>query len=99
MITTILITTFITVFLAELGDKTQIATFALSGSTNRPFAVFLGSSSALVIASLLGALAGGSISNLIPSNVLKILSALVFLYIGITLVLPTFKKTTNEQEN
>ena len=53
----LLLSTFVTVFLAELGDKTQLATVALSGTSDRPFAVFLGSSSALVLASLLGALA------------------------------------------
>ena len=54
----LLISTFLTVFLAELGDKTQLATVALSGTSDRPLAVFLGSSSALVLASLLGAMAG-----------------------------------------
>ena len=53
----LLISTFLTVFLAELGDKTQLATVAISGTSNRPLAVFLGSSSALVLASLLGAFA------------------------------------------
>ena len=46
----LLLSTFVTVFLAELGDKTQLATVALSGTSDRPFAVFLGSSSALVLA-------------------------------------------------
>ena len=41
----LLISTFLTVFLAELGDKTQLATVAISGTSNRPLAVFLGSSS------------------------------------------------------
>ena len=51
----LLLSTFVTVFLAELGDKTQLATVALSGTSDRPLAVFLGSSSALVLASLIGA--------------------------------------------
>ena len=46
----LLLSTFVTVFLAELGDKTQLATVALSGTSNRPMAVFLGSSTALVLA-------------------------------------------------
>ncbi|PTT90885.1 hypothetical protein DBR45_55745, partial [Pseudomonas sp. HMWF031] len=58
---TLLLSTFVTVFLAELGDKTQLATVAISGTSDRPLAVFLGSSSALVIASLIGAVAGGSL--------------------------------------
>ena len=47
--------TFITVFLAELGDKTQLAIVSISGTTSRPGAVFAGSATALVLASLVGA--------------------------------------------
>ncbi len=86
MIITLLITSFITIFLAELGDKTQLTTIALSSTTNKPLAVFLGSSIALVLASLLGAMAGGSIANLIPAYLLKLFGAIVFLYIGTTLL-------------
>ena len=75
----LLISTFLTVFLAELGDKTQLATVAISGTSNRPLAVFLGSSSALVLASLLGAFAGGSVANVIPSDLLQLLASLGFL--------------------
>ena len=64
----LLLSTFFTVFLAELGDKTQLATVAISGTSNRPLAVFIGSSSALVIASLIGALAGGSMANVVPGE-------------------------------
>ena len=64
----LLISTFLTVFLAELGDKTQLATVALSGTSDRPLAVFVGSSSALVLASLLGAMAGGSIAKPDPDR-------------------------------
>ena len=47
------------VFLAELGDKTQLATVAISGTSKSPVVVFVASASALVLASLIGALAGG----------------------------------------
>jgi len=79
---TLLITVFTTVFVAELGDKTQLATLALTGSTDKPLAVFLGSASALILTSLLGAIAGGSISEIIPESLLKAFASLVFLYIG-----------------
>ena len=46
------------VFLAELGDKTQLATVAISGTSNAPVVVFAASASALVLASLIGALPG-----------------------------------------
>jgi putative Ca2+/H+ antiporter (TMEM165/GDT1 family) len=84
----LLLSTFLTVFLAELGDKTQLATVAISGTSNRPLAVFLGSSSALVLASLIGALAGGSMASLIPTEVLQLLAAVGFLVIGMRLLWP-----------
>tara|TARA_B100000965_G_scaffold405944_1_gene442064 strand:+ start:7152 stop:7448 length:297 start_codon:yes stop_codon:yes gene_type:complete len=86
MLLTLLFSTFITVFLAEMGDKTQLTTITLSSSTNKPLAVFIGSSIALILATILGALAGGSIANLIPDFLLKLLSGIVFLVIGINLL-------------
>ena len=84
----LLISTFLTVFLAELGDKTQLATVAISGTSNRPLAVFLGSSSALVLASLLGAFAGGSVATVIPRDLLQLLASVGFLVIGRRLLVP-----------
>ena len=94
LLTTLLFTTFITVFIAEMGDKTQLTTITLSSTTNKPIAVFMGSSIALILATLLGALAGGSISNLIPAYSLKLLSGLVFLFIGINLLSQTKNEST-----
>ena len=45
---------FITVFLAEIGDKSQLAAIALGGSSNNPRAVFVGSTVALILASYWG---------------------------------------------
>ena len=96
MLVTLLFTTFVTVFLAEMGDKTQLTTITLSSSTNKPVAVFIGSSLALILATLLGALAGGSIANLIPDFILKLLSGIVFLILGINLLTQTRKETTSD---
>ena len=96
MILTLLFTTFVTVFLAEMGDKTQLTTITLSSTTNKPLAVFIGSSLALISATLLGALAGGSIANLIPAFLLKLLSGLVFLIIGINLLLKSKTEPSND---
>ena len=95
----LLLSTFITVFLAELGDKTQLATVALSGTSDRPFAVFLGSSSALVIASLIGALAGGSMSTVIPSDLLQLAASVGFLIIGARLLLPLWVPQRESSES
>ena len=96
MILTLFFTTFVTVFLAEMGDKTQLTTITLSSTTNKPFAVFIGSSVALILATLLGALAGGSIANLIPSFLLKLLSGTVFVIIGIKLLVQIKNDPTND---
>ena len=95
MILSLLFSTFLTVFVAELGDKTQLATLTISGTSNKPLAVFLGSSSALVLASLLGALTGGSISSFLPEVLLKLIAAITFLIIGIRLLINSF---VNEKE-
>ena len=99
MILSLILSTFLTVFIAELGDKTQLATLTISGTSNKPLAVFLGSSSALVFASLLGALTGGSISSIVPEFVLKSLASVTFLIIGIKLIINSIVQAENEEEN
>ena len=69
---------FITVFLAEIGDKSQLAAIALGGSSKHPRAVFFGSTVALVLASFLGVLAGGGVAQILPEKLLKALAALGF---------------------
>ena len=83
----LLASTFSTVFLAELGDKTQLATVAMSGTSNRPLYVFLGSASALVLASFLGALLGGGLAEVVPAQLLRLAAAIGFLVIGGRLVI------------
>tara|TARA_B100000579_G_C22266325_1_gene591766 strand:- start:141 stop:437 length:297 start_codon:yes stop_codon:yes gene_type:complete len=96
MLLTLFLTTFVAVFLAEMGDKTQLTTITLSSTTNKPLAVFIGSSTALILATLLGALAGGSIASLIPAFLLKLLSGIVFLIIGINLLLQIKSEAPND---
>ena len=83
----LLASTFSTVFLAELGDKTQLATVAISGTSNRPLYVFLGSASALVLASFLGARLGGGLAEVVPAQLLQLAAAIGFLVIGGRLVI------------
>tara|TARA_Y100000739_G_scaffold96024_1_gene82211 strand:- start:495 stop:806 length:312 start_codon:yes stop_codon:yes gene_type:complete len=97
MIISLLLSTFLTIFIAELGDKTQLATLTMSGTSNKPLAVFLGSSTALVFASLIGALAGGSISNFLPEIILKSIASLTFFIIGLRLFLNSL--TSEETDN
>ena len=97
MILSLLLSTFVTIFIAELGDKTQLATLTMSGISNKPLAVFLGSSTALVLASLVGALAGGSIANFVPEIILKTIASITFFILGMRLFINSF--TSNENDN
>ena len=98
MILSLLLSTFLTVFIAELGDKTQLATLTISGTSNKPLAVFIGSSSALVFASLLGALAGGSISTFVPEVILKLIASVTFLIIGLRLLVSSLISLGDKKE-
>jgi putative Ca2+/H+ antiporter (TMEM165/GDT1 family) len=94
----LLASTFVTVFLAELGDKTQLAIVTISGTSPRPGAVFAGSSAALVLASLLGAGAGGSLSAVIPTNLLQLAAAVGFLILGLRLIVRSAAESGDEAE-
>ncbi|HBE20829.1 MAG TPA: hypothetical protein DEG17_22140 [Cyanobacteria bacterium UBA11149] len=80
--------TFITVFLAEIGDKSQLAAIALGGSMKSPRAVFFGSVTALILASFLGVLVGGGVAHLFPPRILKAIAALGFAILAVRLLLP-----------
>ncbi len=77
-------TVFATVFVAELGDKTQLATllFAADKEVNR-WLVFVGASLALVATSALGVLAGGAISHYVSEKHLNYIAGVGFVLIGI----------------
>jgi len=77
---------FITVFLSELGDKSQLAAIALSGRSQSTRAVFLGSASALLLTSLIGTLAGGVVAELLPTKLLKAIAAIGFAILAIRLL-------------
>ena len=86
----ILITSFSTIFLAELGDKTQLATLIISAQSGRPLIVFIGASLALVSTSLLGVLIGRWIANNLPRQKFTVVSGIVMLSLGIYLVMQGF---------
>ena len=71
------------IFLAELGDKTQISTFAFASEAKSPLSVFLGASLALVCTSFLGVVLGGVLGRFVPERIMKFAAALVFLGFGV----------------
>lgn len=73
---------FITLFLAELGDKTQLAVITMTSSTESKLSVFLGASLALVAVTLIGIVFGGVLSQYIPTEWLQKIVAVAFIVIG-----------------
>ena len=88
---TIFITTFTTIFIAELGDKTQIATLMLSAESGKPIVVFLGSSLALISSSLVGVLIGKWLSKKISPNKFSFFTGLLMIIISIFLAYDIIK--------
>ena len=81
--------TFLTIFLAELGDKTQLTTLLMSAESQKPWIVFLGAGSALVLTSLLGVLLGRWLATKIQPRTLNIMAGLILVTIAVTLLVDT----------
>ncbi len=77
-----IVTAFFLVFLAELGDKTQLSTMLLASKSNSLLPIFIGSACALVLSSLLGVLAGSLIHKYIPMSLIRYLAGGAFLVVG-----------------
>jgi putative Ca2+/H+ antiporter (TMEM165/GDT1 family) len=87
----VFITTFTTIFIAELGDKTQIATLMLSAESGKPIIVFLGSSLALISSSIVGVLIGKWLSKKISPTIFALFTGTLMMIISIFLAFDTFK--------
>ena len=79
-------TAFLTLFLAELGDKTQLAVITMTASTEAKVSVFLGASAALVVVTLLGVLVGGVLTQWVPAEWLHRIVAVAFIAIGVLML-------------
>lgn len=90
---------FITVFLSELGDKSQLAAIALSGRSQSPRAVFLGTAGALLLTSLLGVLAGAGAAALLPVRLAKAIAAVGFALLAIRLLWPEANLPLDSEPN
>jgi rubrerythrin len=79
--------TFALIFLAELGDKTQLAAFAATAGSKSPWSIFLGASVALVLSTLLAVLFGDTIQKFVPQHYLKLGAGGLFVIFGILLLI------------
>jgi len=76
-------TVFATVFLAELGDKTQLATLLYAADANRPkLTVFAGAASALVLTSALAVAAGALVAEWVSPRFLRWVAGIGFVAVG-----------------
>ena len=79
-------TTFGALFLAEMGDKTQLAAITLAAETRSPLSVFLGAAIALALVSLIGVAVGSVLGQYLPQNLLRKVAASAFIIIGVLML-------------
>ena len=86
----IFLTTFGVIFLAEMGDKTQLAAMTMAAQSKRPWMVFLGAALALAAVSALGVIVGSVIGNYVPLIWVKRAAAIAFIAIGVLILIGKF---------
>jgi putative Ca2+/H+ antiporter (TMEM165/GDT1 family) len=86
----VFITTFGVIFLAEMGDKTQLAAMTMAASTKKPWAVLIGAALALTCVSAIGVVVGGLLGQYVPLSWVKRVSAVAFIVIGVLILMDKF---------
>jgi putative Ca2+/H+ antiporter (TMEM165/GDT1 family) len=86
----VLLTTFGVIFLAEMGDKTQLAAMTMAAQTKRPWTVFIGAALALTAVSAIGVVVGSVIGNYLPLIWIKRAAAVAFIIIGVLILMDKF---------
>ena len=79
----VMATTFALLFVAELGDKTQLAVINMTCKHQKPWAVFAGATVALGLVTLLGVVGGQAVCRIVPEPILSKISAGLFILLGI----------------
>lgn len=82
----IFVSTFVTIFLAEIGDKTQVTTLLMTAESHSPWVVFAGAGTALILTSLLGVLLGRWLAQHISPKTLEIGAGISLLVIASLLI-------------
>jgi putative Ca2+/H+ antiporter (TMEM165/GDT1 family) len=79
----VFLSTFALLFVAELGDKTQLAVISMTAKHKMPIGVFAGAALALVAVTLLGVVGGELLTRFIPELVLRKAAAVLFVVMGV----------------
>jgi putative Ca2+/H+ antiporter (TMEM165/GDT1 family) len=79
----VLLSTFALLFVAELGDKTQLAVISMTAKHKMPLYVFIGAALALTLVTLLGVLGGELLTRFIPEAILRKIAAVLFVGMGV----------------
>ena len=82
--------TFVTILLAEIGDKTQLTTLLMTAESQSPWIVFAGAGSALVTTSLLGVLLGQWLASHLSPKTIERSAGIILLLISLTLIVEVF---------
>jgi putative Ca2+/H+ antiporter (TMEM165/GDT1 family) len=86
----VFLTTFGVIFLAEMGDKTQLAAMTMSAESKKPLSVFVAATLALTAVSAIGVVVGGVLGHYVPLIWVKRVAALAFIVIGVLILLEKF---------
>jgi len=86
----VFLTTFGVIFLAEMGDKTQLAAMTMAAQSKKPWAVLIGASLALACVSAIGVLVGGTLGHYLPIIWIKRAAAVAFIVIGVLILMGKF---------
>ena len=86
----VFLTTFGVIFLAEMGDKTQLAAMTMAAQTKRPWAVFIAAAVALTAVSAIGVVVGSVVGDYIPLVWVKRVAAVAFILIGVLMLANKF---------
>jgi putative Ca2+/H+ antiporter (TMEM165/GDT1 family) len=83
----LLATTFAAIFIAELGDKTQLATLSMAAGGASRWAVFVGASLALIATTAIAVVAGEALSRVVPVIWLRRAAGVLFIALGVLFLL------------
>lgn len=82
----IFFSTFLLIFLAELGDKTQLTALLLSAKEKKPLLIFAAAMSAFFVSTFLAVLLGSTLTKFFPETIIKKTAALVFIGVGLLIL-------------